>query len=62
MRTGGAVSQGFPITGCKLYPEKNYAFLEFRTVEESSNCMALDGAAFKDSHLRVRLFKILFYR
>ena len=38
---------------CKLYPEKNYAFVEFRTVEEASNCMALDGVQFGESHLRV---------
>ena len=53
VRTGGATAPGFPIVGCKLYPDKNYAFMEFRTVEEASNCMALDGVAYGDSHLRV---------
>lgn len=33
--------------------DKNYAFVEFRSVEEASNCMAFDGLAFKDGFLRV---------
>lgn len=51
--TGGCASSGFPIASCKIYSEKLYAFLEFRSVEEASNCMAFDGVAFKDSYLRV---------
>ena len=52
-RTGGAAAPGFPIVSCKLYSDKNYAFVEFRTVEEASNCMALDGVQFGETHLRV---------
>lgn len=52
--TGGCASSGYPIASCKIYTEKSYAFLEFRSVEEASNCMAFDGVAFKDSYLRVR--------
>ena len=33
---------------------KNYAFLEFRSVEEASNCMAFDGLIFNGTYLRVR--------
>ena len=33
--------------------DKNYAFLEFRSVEEASNCMALDGVMFDNVYLRV---------
>jgi splicing factor U2AF 65 kDa subunit len=33
--------------------EKNFAFLEFRSVEEASNCMAFDGIAFRDCYLKV---------
>ena len=51
--TGGCASTGYPIASCKIYTEKSYAFLEFRSVEEASNCMAFDGVAFKDSYLRV---------
>lgn len=36
--------------------DKNYAFVEFRSVEEASNCMAFDGLAFKDGYLRVCRF------
>jgi hypothetical protein len=35
--------------------EKNFAFLEFRSVEEASNCMAFDGIAFRDCYLKVSL-------
>lgn len=37
-----------------MQQEKNYAFLEFRSVEEASNCMAFDGVAFKETHLKIR--------
>ena len=40
---------------CGLAQEKNYAFLEFRGVEEASNCMSFDGIAFRDSYLKVQL-------
>ena len=33
--------------------EKSYAFVEFRSVEEASNAMALDGVNFRDSYLKV---------
>jgi hypothetical protein len=34
--------------------EKGYAFVEFRSVEEASNAMALDGVKFRDAYLKVR--------
>jgi splicing factor U2AF subunit len=34
--------------------DKSYAFVEFRSVEEASNCMALDGVRFKDTFLKIR--------
>ena len=36
--------------------DKNYAFLEFRSVEEASNCMAFDGVVFNNTYLRVGLW------
>lgn len=54
VQAGGVVAAGFPITNCKVYADKNYSFVEFRSVEEASNCMAFDGVAFKDSFLRIR--------
>lgn len=41
--SGAAAAPGAPITACRVYPERAYAFLEFRSVEEASNTMALDG-------------------
>ncbi len=43
MRTGACVSPGSAVLSCKVTAEKNYAFLELRTVEETSNAMAFDG-------------------
>ena len=39
--------------------DKNYAFLEFRSVEEASNCMAFDGVVFNNTYLRVSLWGLL---
>ncbi len=35
--------------------ERNFAFAEFRSVEEASNAMGLDGVAWRDSFLKVRV-------
>lgn len=40
--------------------DKNYAFLEFRSVEEASNCMAFDGVVFNNTYLRVSLWALLY--
>jgi hypothetical protein len=37
--------------------DKSYAFVEFRSVEEASNCMALDGVRFMDTFLKVSLLQ-----
>lgn len=34
--------------------EKKFAFVEVRTVEEASNCMALDGIMFEGVSVRIR--------
>ncbi len=39
--------------------DKNYAFLEFRSVEEASNCMAFDGMVFNNTYLRVSPWVLL---
>ncbi|PSC72366.1 splicing factor U2AF 50 kDa subunit [Micractinium conductrix] len=69
VQTGGTAAPGFPITSCKLYQgngellfnngvhqvqDKGYAFVEFRSVEEASNAMALDGVKFRDAYLKIR--------
>lgn len=68
VQSGGTAAPGFPITSCKLYQgngdllfngvhqvqDKGYAFVEFRSVEEASNAMALDGVKFHDAYLKIR--------
>jgi hypothetical protein len=39
--------------------DKNYAFLEFRSVEEASNCMAFDGVVFNNTYLKVSSWALL---
>ena len=55
---GGAAIPQQPVVSCVLSTyinrEKQFAFVEFRTVEEASNCLALDGIIFAGAALRVR--------
>ncbi len=39
--------------GVHQVQDKGYAFVEFRSVEEASNAMALDGVKFRDAYLKV---------
>tara|TARA_B100001540_G_scaffold308139_1_gene322373 strand:- start:128 stop:1285 length:1158 start_codon:yes stop_codon:yes gene_type:complete len=43
-----------PVVNVYMNHEKHFAFVEFRNVEETSNCMALDSISFDSSQLRVR--------
>lgn len=40
-------------SGVHQVQDKGYAFVEFRSVEEASNAMALDGVKFRDAYLKV---------
>jgi hypothetical protein len=40
--------------GMPALQEKSYAFLEFRSIEEASNCMSFDGVTYKESCLKVQ--------
>lgn len=52
---GHPSQSGFPYIASPSPPQdKSYAFVEFRSVEEASNCMALDGVRFKDTFLKIR--------
>eukprot|EP01025_Chloroclados_australasicus_P057098 TRINITY_DN7106_c1_g1_i2.p1 TRINITY_DN7106_c1_g1~~TRINITY_DN7106_c1_g1_i2.p1 ORF type:complete len:551 (-),score=79.64 TRINITY_DN7106_c1_g1_i2:2099-3751(-) len=51
---GGCTNPGNPILSCKVTPEKSYAFLELRSVEETTNVLAFDGISFKDCYLKIR--------
>ena len=39
--------------------EKKFAFVEFRTVEETSNAMALDGIMFEGVSVRLKPYSFL---
>lgn len=54
MSSGALISPGPAIISCKITPDKGYAFLEMRSVEEASNAMAFDGIQLKDANLKVR--------
>lgn len=52
--------QGSVVTSCTLYdrssaagPKAKYAFLNLRSVEETSNCVAFDGVYLKANALKV---------
>lgn len=53
---GACVSRcadGVPARPAAATPLQGYAFVEFRSVEEASNAMALDGVKFRDAYLKV---------
>lgn len=55
MAIAGATTQsGPPIISCYMNHEKKFAFLEFRSVEETSNALAFDGLPCQGETLKVR--------
>lgn len=51
---GNTAGQGDSVVNVYINQEKKFAFVEFRTVEECSNAMALDGIIMEGTQLRVR--------
>lgn len=45
---------GPPIIACQVNLDKNFAFLEFRSVDETSQAMAFDGINFQGQSLKLR--------
>lgn len=45
---------GNPVLACQINVEKNFAFLEFRSVEETSQAMAFDGIMLQGQALKIR--------
>jgi len=43
MAVGGCSTTGSPVIGCYMNPDKRFAFVGVRDVEEASNAMAFDG-------------------
>ncbi|GAA57078.1 hypothetical protein CRM22_006892 [Opisthorchis felineus] len=55
MRAQGLVqAEGSPIIAVQINMEKNFAFLEFRSVDETTQGLALDGILFHNQALKLR--------
>lgn len=51
---GLAQADGNPILACQINLEKNFAFLEFRSTDETTQALAFDGIHFKGQSLKIR--------
>jgi len=47
-------AEGNPIIACQVNLDKNFAFLEFRSVDETTQAMAFDGINFQGQSLKMR--------
>ena len=52
--SGLAQTTGNPILACQINIDKNFAFLEFRSIDETTQAMAFDGINFKGQSLKLR--------
>ncbi len=52
--TGLAQAEGNPILACQVNLDKNFAFLEFRSVDETTQAMAFDGINYRGQSLKIR--------
>jgi len=52
--SGLAQADGNPVIACQINLDKNFAFLEFRSVDETSQAMAFDGINFQGQSLKIR--------
>ena len=52
--SGLAQADGNPILACQVNLDKNFAFLEFRSIDETTQAMAFDGINFKNQSLKLR--------
>ena len=55
MCLGGGVTQapGNPVLAVQINQDKNFAFLEFRSVDEMTQAMAFDGIIFQGQSLKI---------
>ncbi|GIY23072.1 splicing factor U2AF 50 kDa subunit [Caerostris darwini] len=51
---GFSQAPGNPILACQINLDKNFAFLEFRSIDETTQAMAFDGIHFKGQNLKIR--------
>ncbi|VDQ12405.1 unnamed protein product [Trichobilharzia regenti] len=55
MRAQGLIqAEGNPIIAVQINMEKNFAFLEFRSVDETTQGLSLDGVLFQNQALKLR--------
>ncbi|XP_006893799.1 PREDICTED: splicing factor U2AF 65 kDa subunit-like [Elephantulus edwardii] len=55
MRLGGLTqAPGNPVLAVQISQDKNFAFLEFRSVDETTQAMAFDGIIFQGQSLKIR--------
>lgn len=52
--SGLAQAAGNPVLACQINLDKNFAFLEFRSIDETTQAMAFDGINFKGQGLKIR--------
>lgn len=52
--SGLAQAAGNPVLACQINLDKNFAFLEFRSIDETTQAMAFDGINFKGQCLKIR--------
>ncbi|CAD5228030.1 unnamed protein product [Bursaphelenchus okinawaensis] len=51
---GLAQAQGNPVLACQINLDKNFAFIEFRSIDETTAGMAFDGITFMGQQLKIR--------
>lgn len=52
--SGLAQAAGNPVLACQINLDKNFAFLEFRSIDETTQAMAFDSINFKGQSLKIR--------
>lgn len=51
---GLAQAAGNPVIACQINLDKNFAFIEFRSIDETTAAMAFDGINFMGQQLKIR--------
>lgn len=60
--SGLAQAAGNPVLACQINLDKNFAFLEFRSIDETTQAMAFDGINFKGKNfMYVYVLKVPYF-
>lgn len=51
---GLSQAAGHPVLACQINLDKNFAFIEFRSIDETTAAMALDGITYQGQSLKIR--------